>query len=156
MEGDIRMSRVIIVLAASVLTLAGTASAWASDKDDILAVLNQWNDPETAAASCADDASIIDDFPPFEWRGPGACASWDKAFNDFAKKNGITDPSGTIGKPKQFVVEKDRAYVVAPGTFGYTMKGKPVKLTAIAAFSLKKTSAGWKITSWSWATTKIS
>ncbi len=149
------MNRAIIFLAASVLSLACAPLALASDKDDILAVLNQWNDPETAAASCADDASIIDDFSPFEWRGPGACANWDKAFNDFAKKNGITDPTGTIGKPKQFVVEKDRAYVVAPGTFGYAMKGKAVKITAIAAFSLRKTAAGWKITSWSWATTNI-
>jgi hypothetical protein len=150
------MNRATIVLAASVLTLAGAGSALASDKDDILAVLKQWNDTETAVASCADDASVIDDFPPFEWRGPGACANWAKAFDGFAQKNGITDVSGTIGKPKQFVVDKDRAYVVAPGTFSYTTKGKPVKLTAVAAFSLHKTAAGWKITSWSWATTNIS
>jgi hypothetical protein len=150
------INRAFFVLAACVLTLAGTVSALASDKDDILAVLKQWNGTETAAASCADDASVIDDIPPFEWRGPGACANWDKDFTDWAKKNEATDPSGTIGTPKQFVVEKDRAYVVAPGTFSYTQKGKSVKITAVAAFSLHKTAAGWKITSWSWATTSIS
>jgi hypothetical protein len=151
------MNRAIIVLAASVLTVAGATSALASDKDDVMAVLNLWNDtdPVKSISSCADDASVIDDFPPFEWRGSGACAAWSKAFDGFAQKNGITDPIGTIGKPKRFVVNGDRAYVVVPATFSYTMKGKPVKLTAIAAFSLHKTASGWRIAAWSWATTNI-
>ena len=152
------MNRAIIVLAASVLTAAGATSALASDRDDVMAVVSLWNDADTAKSisSCADDASVIDDFPPFEWRGPGACANWSKAFDAFAQQNGITDPIGTIGKPKQFVVNADRAYVVLPATFSYMMKGKPVKLTAIATFSLHKTASGWRITAWSWATTNIS
>ena len=152
------MNRTTLFLVASVLTVAGATSALASDKDDVMAVLNQWNDADSAKsiASCADDASVIDDFPPFEWRGAGACANWSKAFDGFAQKNEITDPVGTIGKPKRFVVNRDRAYVVVPATFAYMMKGKPVKLTAIATFSLHKTAAGWRITAWSWATTHIS
>ncbi len=150
------MNRTIILLAASLLTVTGAASAVASDKDEVMAAVNLWNDPDSAKSisSCADDASVIDDFPPFEWRGPGACANWSKDFDRFAQQNGITDPIGTIGKPKQFVVSGDHAYVVVPATFGYTMKGKPVKLMAIATFSLHKTASGWRITAWSWATTK--
>ena len=152
------MNRAIIVLAASMLTVAGATSALASDRDDVMAVVILWNDTDSAKSisSCADDASVIDDFPPFEWRGPGACANWSKAFDGFAQQNGITDPVGTIGKPKQFAVKGDRAYVVVPATFSYMMKGKPVKLTAIAAFSLHKTASGWRITAWSWATTNTS
>lgn len=151
------MNQAIIVLAASMLTVVPAASALASDRDDVMAVLNLWNDPDSAksVSSCADDASVIDDFPPFEWRGAGACANWSKAFDGFAQKNGITDPTGTIGKPKRFMVNADRAYVVVPATFSYTMKGKPVKLTAVATFSLHKTASGWRITAWSWATTNI-
>jgi ketosteroid isomerase-like protein len=152
------MKRVIIALAITALTLAGASSTFATDKDDIMAVLKLWNDTDPAknTASCADEATVIDDFPPFEWKGSGACANWAKAFDGFADKNAITDSTGTLGKPKQFVVNGDRAYVVAPGTFSYTAKGKPVKLTAIAAFVLHKTAAGWRITSWSWATTSVS
>src|SRR3984957_13177662 len=152
------MNRTTLFLVASVLTVAGATSALASDKDDVMAVLNQWNDADSAKsiASCADDASVIDDFPPFEWRGAGACANWSKAFDGFAQQNGISDPIGTVGKPKQFMVKGDRAYVVVPATFGYTMKGKSVKLVAIATFSLHKTASGWRITAWSWATTSIS
>jgi len=152
------MNRTIIFLAATVLTLASAASALASDKDDVMAVLNLWNDtdPAKGVSSCADDASVIDDFPPFEWRGAGACANWAKTFDGYAQKNAITDSTGTIGKPKRFVVSGDHAYVVVPATFSYTMKGKPVKLTAVATFSLHKTASGWRITAWSWATTNIS
>jgi hypothetical protein len=152
------MKRAITALAISLFTFAGASSAFASDKEDILAVLQLWNDTDPAknAASCADEATVLDDFPPYEWHGSGACANWAKAFDGFAAKNAITDSSGTIGKPKRFVVTGDRAYVVAPGTFSYTMKGKPVKITAIAAFVLHKSSAGWRITSWSWATTNVS
>jgi hypothetical protein len=151
------MNRAINVLAASVLSVAGATSALASDRDDVMATVTLWNDADSAKSisSCADDAAVIDDFPPFEWRGPGACANWSKAFDGFAQQNGITDPVGTIGKPKQFTVKGDHAYVVVPATFSYTMKGKPVKLTAIATFSLHKTASGWRITAWSWATTHI-
>jgi ketosteroid isomerase-like protein len=151
------MNRAIIALAASVLTVAGAASALASDKDDVMAVVNLWNDtdPAKSISSCADDAVVIDDFPPFEWRGAGACANWSKAFDGFAQQNGISEPVGTVGKPKRFMVKGDHAYVVVPATFGYTMKGKPVKLVATATFSLRKTAAGWRITAWSWATTSI-
>jgi hypothetical protein len=158
LKGKKQMNRTIILLAASVLTVAHAASALASDKDDIMAVVKLWNDSDSAKSisSCADDATVIDDFPPFEWRGPGACANWSKAFDSFAQQNGITDPVGTVGKPKQFTVNADRAYVVVPATFSYMMKDKPVKLTAIATFTLHKTASGWRITAWSWATTNVS
>jgi hypothetical protein len=97
--GRRQVNRAIIILAVSVLTAAGTASALASDEDDVMAILNQWNDSDSvkSIASCADDASVIDDFPPFEWRGTGACANWSKAFDRLAAQNGMTDPIGTVG-----------------------------------------------------------
>ena len=51
------MIRALIVIAVSVLA---TGSALASDKTDIMAVLNQWNDADEvkAMATCADDASV--------------------------------------------------------------------------------------------------
>ena len=37
-----------------------------------MAVLRQWNDADEAksVATCAEDAAVIDDVPPFEWHGP--------------------------------------------------------------------------------------
>ena len=36
---------------------------------------NKGNVP-TALAACADQAVLIDDFPPHQWSGSGACAKW--------------------------------------------------------------------------------
>ena len=56
------MNRVIITLAVGMLT-AGPSLA--SDKSDIMAVLKQWNDDANSVSTCADDASVIDDIPPY-------------------------------------------------------------------------------------------
>jgi hypothetical protein len=39
-----------------------------------MAVLNQWNDTDMAksTAACADNASVMDDIPPYEWHGATA------------------------------------------------------------------------------------
>jgi len=145
------MNRIIAALALSVLTAGPTL---ASDKGDIMAVLHQWNDADTVAA-CADDASVIDDIPPYEWHGPSACSNWKKDYGAYLQKNGMTDPTGTIGKPRQLVITGDRAYAVVPSTFTFTKNGKPMKLTATTTFSLHKTAAGWPITGWAWATQAV-
>ena len=149
------MNRVVIALAASVLT---AGSALASDKSDIMAVLKQWNDTDEAkaVATCADDAAVIDDIPPFEWHGPGACSRWQKDYDAYAQKEGISDANGTIGNPRQLMISGDRAYAVVPTTFAFTRNGKPVKVTATTTFALHRTAAGWRITAWTWATQTIS
>ena len=145
------MNKVVISLAVGVLA---AGSALASDKADIMAILNQWNDADLAkaVATCAADAAVIDDFPPFEWHGPNACSNWGKDFEAWAQKQGVTDPVGTIGNPGQLIISGDRAYAVAPTTFAFTEKGKPVKITATTTFALHKTAAGWRIIAWAWAT----
>jgi hypothetical protein len=144
------MNRVIAL--AVVVFAAG--SALASDKSDIMLVLKQWNDPDMikSAASCANDAAILDVIPPYEWRGPGACAIFAKAFDAFAQKEAMAGAIGTMSKPRQFDVVGDRAYLSVPTTYRYTQKGKPVKDTGMMAFALQKTAAGWRITALSWAT----
>ena len=143
------MNRMIIALAAG---LAVAAPAFASDRSEILSVLNQWNDADEAkaVAACADDASVIDDVPPFEWHGPGACARWQKDYDAYVQKEGMTDATGTIGKPRQLIITGDRAYAVVPTTFAFTKQGKPVKVSATTTFSLHRTAGGWRITGWAW------
>jgi hypothetical protein len=143
------MNRIIIALAVSALT---AGSALASDRSDIMSVLNQWNDADTAksVAACADDASVMDDIPPYEWHGAGACANWAKDYDAFTQKNGMTDVVGTIGKPRQIIITGDRAYAIVPATFSFAKDGKQVKNIATATFALHKTAAGWRITGWAW------
>ena len=135
--------------------VAGPAAA--TDKTDVMSVLHQWvdnfnkGDLKSMVASCADQAAIIDDFPPHEWHGAGACTKWSTDFHAFTQTSEITEPAVTLGKPWHIDVTADRAYVVAPTTFSFKQKGKPVLQKGIITVSLQKSAAAWRMTGWAWA-----
>ncbi len=103
-------------------------------------------------AVCADQTSILDEFPPHEWHGKGACATWASDFDADAKKNGITDGAVTLGDPSHVDITSDRAYVVIPADYSFKQKGKPVsEIGSIITLTLQKGATGWRITGWAWA-----
>jgi len=144
-------------LVALALAAAATTPPAADDKTDVMATINRFVDgfnkgDTRATAACADQTSIIDEFPPHEWHGAGACLAWMKDYDKDAKKNAITDGVVTLGKPKHLDVDGIYAYVVIPSEYSFKKQGKPVKEKDSAfTFALKKGPAGWKITGWSWA-----
>jgi ketosteroid isomerase-like protein len=155
------MRETIIAFIIAVLLL-GTAVAQnrkaGSENKAVTAVVHQFvdsfnkGDMKTAAAACADQTSIIDEFPPHEWHGSGACAKWMDDYDADAKKNGITDGKVTLGAPRHVDVSADRAYVVVPADYVYKQKSKPVKETAsMLTVALQKIGDAWKITSWAWS-----
>src|ERR1035438_5911116 len=83
-------------------------------------------DTKTILAGCADQTSILDEFPPHEWHGTGACAKWLSDFDVDAKKNAITDGVLTLSNASHVDINGDRAYVVIPSNYTYKEKGKPV------------------------------
>ena len=147
----------IKLFAALAIAVASTASSVADDKADVMATINQFVDgfnkgDTKATAACAEQTSIIDEFPPHEWHGAGACLTWMKDYDTDAKKNAITDGVVTLGKPKYLDVGGIYAYVVIPSEYSFKKQGKPMKEKDSAfTFALKKGPAGWKITGWSWA-----
>ena len=108
-------------------------------------------DMKSAVAACADEASVIDDFPPHEWQGAGACGKWADGFNAVAKKEGITDARIVLGTPRHVDVTDDYAYVVVPVTLISTQKGKQKTLPGLFTAALHKETVGWRITGWAWA-----
>jgi ketosteroid isomerase-like protein len=122
-----------------------------------LAVVKKWTDDfnkgdlKSAIASCADEASIIDDLPPFEWHGPGGCGKWSDAYSAFVKTHEIADVTVTLATPQTVEIIGDRAYVAGPATYVGTQKGKPLKIRARVTMTLQKGEAGWQITGWSWS-----
>ena len=147
----------MIWIALVIAVLAATTPAYAADKDDVMVPVRQFidgfnkGDVKSALATCAEQTSIIDEFPPHEWHGAGACASWAKDFDADAKKNGVTDGKVTLGKPRHVDVTGDRAYVVVPTTYAYKLKGKPMKETgSILTIALQKAGSSWLMTGWSW------
>ncbi len=148
------MRHVWIALAMAAL-IAGPAVAF--DQTDAVATVHQFIDGfnqggiKTALAACADETSIIDDFPSNEWHGSGACARWAGDFDADATKNGVTDGIVTLGKPKHVDITGDRAYVVLPARFSFKLKGKPMKHPAVFTVVLRKGGTGWRVTGWAWA-----
>jgi len=143
---------------ALALAMSLSAPAFASDQADVMATIHQFvdgfnkGDVKSALAACAEETSIIDEFPPHEWHGAGACAKWADDYVANAKKDGITDGAVTLHKPKHVDVNGDRAYVVIPTDYTFKQKGKAKKESKAAfAFALHKGAAGWRITGWSWA-----
>lgn len=146
-----------ISLALAVTVVAALPAA-ATDKTDVVATVNKFvdsfnkGDMKAMAATCADQASIIDEFPPYEWHGAGACAKWTEAYDADAKKNGITDGSVTIGTPRHVDVTADRAYVVVGANYKFKQNGKPVQETgSTLTIALQKTDGTWRMTGWAWA-----
>ena len=149
------MAKARIVLAVVSLFIA--SSIMASDKSDILGLITKWNDLSNKgdelgmAATCAKDAVVVDDLPPYIWRGVEACADWQKSADAFVKNEGMTEIVGGLGKPSHVLIVADQAYVVIPATFAYTQGGKKLIESATATFTLQKTDGRWLITSWVWS-----
>jgi ketosteroid isomerase-like protein len=146
------------------ILIAFTIGVWAagpiaaSEKTDVMNVLHQFidsfnkGDIKASLATCADQTSIIDDIPPHEWHGAGACAKWMDALVADSKKNEITDEVVTLHKARHVNVTGDRAYVVVPTDYVYKMKGTEVKeLGSTITVALQKGQTGWRITGWAWA-----
>ena len=146
-----------MLLAALALLLLGAGPAAASDQDDVMAAVGQFihaintGDRNELKAICADQTSIIDEFPPHEWHGPGACVQWMTDYESDAKKNGISDGQVTAGKPKHLDVTRDRAYVVIPSEYSYKHDGKTVKESGVLfTLALRKSEGKWHAVGWAW------
>jgi ketosteroid isomerase-like protein len=148
------MQRTLVVVA--IVLASGPTSA--SEKTDVMATVNQFidgfnkDDVNTALAACASPAFIIDEFPPHAWQGQTACSDWANDFDANSKKENITNPVVTLGKPRHVDVTSDRAYVVVPASYNYKQNGKPMAETGSTfTVALQKGAAGWRITAWAWS-----
>lgn len=144
------------LIALTVALLAAAPNALAQQKD-VMATVHQFvdgfnkGDTKSALAACADQTSIIDEFPPHEWHGAGACAKWADDYDANAKKDGITDGMVILGKPRHVDVTGDLAYVVVPANYRFKQKGKPVaEIGSMLTVALQKGPAGWRMTAWTW------
>ncbi len=149
------MRRIIAALFA-IAVAAGPAAA--SDKTDVMATVRQYvaafnkGDVKTGLGYCAAQSAIIDEFPPYQWQGATGCADWANDFAAFIKKNGITDPIVTLGRPKYVIVTGDRAYVVVSASYAFKENGKrAAERGSIWTVTLQKIADAWRVTGWAWA-----
>jgi ketosteroid isomerase-like protein len=144
-----------VLLAAMMLT---TTPAVASDETSIMAVVRDYNDAlnkgdqKAAAADCADQLSITDEFAPYSWHGQGANAAWFAGYAIWTKQNVVANDTVALATPWHVEVDGDHAYAVVPATFTYTKNGaKVVEAGSVWTFALQKIAGQWRIVSWAWA-----
>ena len=149
------MPKIFIPLIVAILA-AGPVVA--SEETDVMVPVHQFvdgfnkGDTKAALAACAEQTSIIDEFPPHEWHGAGACSNWANDFDADAKKNGVTDGIVTLRKPRHIDITGDRAYLVVPADYTFKKNGKAMKETgSMFTFAMQKETAGWRIVGWAWS-----
>ena len=96
----------------------------------------------------APDVSIIDEFPPHAWRGPGAYRAWaaDAHRQDVAED--MHDGVLSLGRVVREVSDGKTAYVVAHALYRYKTHGVLTDEPAEMVFTLQRGQDGWKITAW--------
>ena len=137
--------------------LVAPASAQKSDPQLIAPIqkfIDSFNKGDIAGASATHaagaDLTIIDEVPPFLWRGPKAFEAWSTALDTVSKQAGITDQMVTVSAPTRTEAIGDSAYVIVPAVYSYKEKGVAMREAAQMTFVLKKSASGWLIHGWTW------
>jgi hypothetical protein len=147
-----------LTLATVVCACLG-ASAGAQTPDSPLMApiqkfIDSFNKGDSVGASSTHAASadlvIIDEVPPFVWRGAKAFEEWSTALDRESKQGGITDQMVTISAPTRTESSADSAYVIVPAVYTYKEKGVAMREAAQMTFVLKKGPTGWLIHGWTW------
>jgi len=134
------------------------AASISREKAAVMAPVHQFvdgfnkGDVTSALGACAEETYIIDEFPPYQWHGAGACAKWVGDYDADSKKNDVSDGVVTLSTPKHVDIAGDRAYVVVPANYVFKQKGQVMKEAgSILTITLQKGANGWRITAWTWA-----
>ena len=145
----------LVVLA--VLCIGPAAQAQTTDAEvmgPITKFMETFNKGDVAGAAsthaAGGDVVIVDEVPPFVWRGPGAFQGWAGDLAAYDKKNGISDEHVAISAATRTEVDGDRAYVIVPAVYTFKQGGAAMRASAQMTFALKKESAGWLIQAWTW------
>jgi hypothetical protein len=139
------------------LLMGAAAGAQTADAQLIAPIqkfIDSFNKGDVAGAAATHaagaDLVIIDEVPPFLWRGPGAFKAWSTDLEADAKKLGITDQAVTISAPTRVEATGDQAYVVVPAVYSFKQRGVSMREAAQMTFALRKGASGWLIHGWTW------
>ncbi len=148
-----------LILGVLAVCIASPAQAQAQKIDPqlmapITKFMNAFNKGDMAGAAAAHmadaDLVIIDEVPPFMWRGAEAFKTWAADLSAGATKAGLTDQKVTISPATRAEVNGSDAYVVVPAVYSFKEGGVAKRESAHMTFALKKGSSGWLIHGWAW------
>jgi len=95
------------------------------------------------------DVTIVENFPPFVFEGPGAVESWSKQMR--AHLEGITALHHSFGDAFDCNRSGDEVYFSLPTTWRGLNNGKPFSESGGWAFVLTREDGAWRVLAYGWA-----
>jgi hypothetical protein len=141
------------VHAAQVRASAPTAEMMAPI-DGIVAFMTQL--PPAAHADVfvgGADLVIVENFPPYLFRGAGAAALWEQGFRQHIAAEEDSGLAVKFGPARDFSITGDRAYFCLPTTWTGLTHGRPFEEHGAWAFVVQHGAHGWRILAYGWGET---
>ena len=108
-------------------------------------------DMAVALAAFGENPVIIEDIPPFQWRGPEAVREWLGAMGENARRLGVSAIGMTLLARLQVRVEGDKAYAAFAGRLDLTMAHSVASAPGQLAFTLVRRANAWRIEGLAWS-----
>lgn len=108
-------------------------------------------DLKAAEATHATEVAIVDEVPPYLWRGREAFKGWLADLTEHDAAQGVTDGHMKLGDPVREETTGDAAYVVVATEYTFKQNGTPMREPSQMTFALKKEKTGWRIVGWTFA-----
>ncbi len=153
-------ARTIATFLALALALA-PALAVAAPRPPPASILNLANsvihgtntdDASALTGLFTDDAVIVDENPPFVWRGAGAGAAWWHVVDAVTWKAKITHLKAINIRLGEFKQSTTDAYMVQAMTITGSANGKPFAESGTLTYTFHNAGGSWLISSMVWTT----
>ena len=102
-----------------------------------------------ARAFASGNVTIVENFPPYLFEGPGAVAAWAKEMR--AHLAGITKLRHNFGRAHDFSRAGDQVYFSLPTSWRGIVRGKRFTEEGGWAFVLTKQKGVWRVRGYGWA-----
>jgi len=120
---------------------------------DLLVASTNSDLPSGVTSAYVAAPTIVDDFAPFRWSGPGAAANWLHDFQASTRFEGMSRLNMVRHAPSYLRVTGSKAWAVVPMEMTFYMKAKRRSEEGSWTFVLVWNGKAWRIDSSAWAQT---
>lgn len=97
--------------------------------------------------------TIVENFPPYLFRGAGAAADWERGFRKHASDDDYTELAVQFEPARDFSVTGNRAYFCLPTKWTGRTHGRPFEEHGAWAFVVERGADGWHVLGYGWGET---
>jgi ketosteroid isomerase-like protein len=108
-------------------------------------------DDKSLISTCAGDAAILYDVPPYHWSGRDACSRWLRDVRSEEHRIDISNAVATLEKIRHVMVSGPHAYVTVDLNFRFLWKGKEGEEQDVVVFTLSRSGDKWSVSGMSLA-----